>query len=486
MRLVVVTLAALAVARPAAAQPDTRAELDALEKKLVATLDVVRASAAGVVVSRGDQYPKAAAPAPPGRLGGFDPKAFIRDDPTPARAELAGRLDLADPRAAADHGAAAGVVIDPAGLVLTTHHVVDGATKVYVHLAGGAGSYADIHAADARSDLAVLKLLTPPAGLRAAPLGGPRPLPPPGKLVVVAAPRADGAAGVLGSVTSVHRIPAPDTLDKSLVVARSTYHFGHVLDLDGRANPGVSGAGVFATDGHLIGLTTTAAVAGSGGDAGQALPLDGPARRVLDTLRRGEEVEYGFLGVTVGDRPGRGIVLTSVRGRTPAALAGLSNGDVITHIDGNPADGYEDLLLYVGSAQAGAKVRLTLAGRGGPQPVEVTLAKYRSDGAFVASVRPEPVFGLRVDWNSIASQLNGTTGPPAPPGVYAREVVAGSPAEAQFKPLGAGNWVVTHVDGSPTPTPADFRAAANGKASVRLTVVDAADPAARPREVVLP
>src|SRR5207248_850385 len=51
-----------------------------------------------------------------------------------------------------------GVVIDAGGLVLTNAHVVRDATKIYVRLPGNRGSWADIHALDPRSDLAVLKL----------------------------------------------------------------------------------------------------------------------------------------------------------------------------------------------------------------------------------------------------------------------------------------------------------------------------------------
>ena len=60
--------------------------------------------------------------------------------------------------------AGSGVVVDANGLILTNYHVVQDATKIFVRLPGGKQSYADIHAADPRSDLAVLKLLTPMAG----------------------------------------------------------------------------------------------------------------------------------------------------------------------------------------------------------------------------------------------------------------------------------------------------------------------------------
>src|SRR5437868_10417166 len=64
-----------------------------------------------------------------------------------------------------------GVVIDTDGLVLTNYHVVQEATKIFVRLPGGKGSYADIHAADPRSDLAVLRLQSPVGRLRAIKLG---------------------------------------------------------------------------------------------------------------------------------------------------------------------------------------------------------------------------------------------------------------------------------------------------------------------------
>ena len=80
-------------------------------------------------------------------------------------------LDLSGPGAVPE-SFGSGVVLDADhALVLTMAHVVRNATKIYVRLPGGRGRWADVHAADPRSDLAVLRLLDPPPGLKAIPRG---------------------------------------------------------------------------------------------------------------------------------------------------------------------------------------------------------------------------------------------------------------------------------------------------------------------------
>src|SRR6185312_15964803 len=80
-------------------------------------------------------------------------------------------LDLSNPDNVPE-SFGSGVVIDAVqGLILTQAHVVRKATKIYVRLPGRRGSWADIHAADPRSDLAVLKLIDPPPNLKALRLG---------------------------------------------------------------------------------------------------------------------------------------------------------------------------------------------------------------------------------------------------------------------------------------------------------------------------
>jgi S1-C subfamily serine protease len=186
--------------------------------------------------------------------------------------------------------------------------------------------------------------------------------------------------------------------------------------------------------------------------------------------------------------PNLPVIVGDVTPGSPAALAGLMVTDTITHINGHPIRHFNDLLYHTGSALAGNKIDLGYKRTGRTHETEVTLAKYKSDFPFIASVRPGAVFGLRVDYASIYSQLQqGPRGnpTPVPDGVLVRELVPDSPAAARFKALGDNTrWTITRVNGTPVATPAEFYKAARGKASVKLTVVDPAE--LRPREVTLP
>ncbi|MFO0801051.1 MAG: trypsin-like peptidase domain-containing protein [Gemmataceae bacterium] len=496
MRVLSGLLAVLAVVVPALAQPAPRDVLNAYEQQLKSLHAAAAPAVVCVVVSRSDKYPAPAVlPDYPGRLGTFDAEAFRKGGPD--RVALARKLDLSDPAAVTDHDSGTGVVIDAAGLVLTNFHIVEGATRIYVHLPGGKGSYADVHAADGRSDFAVLKLLTPPAGLKALKIGDARlfDLPAgeknvsPGKLVAVFDYRTAGGAvpdRAGFALPVVSDVKLPQWNQNSNDTPNSVYRYGPLVEFESRAVPSSSGAAVLSLDGELLAMTSSIATVG-GGDGGrtQAVPFDQCNRRVVDVLARGEEVEYGFLGVVI-EKFGRtnvGVGISQVSPRSPAD-GRLFPGDVITHINGQPTRNFPDLLYQIGSSLAGSTAQLTI--RGKERPVEVPLAKYSHTSAVIAANRPAAVFGLRVDWTSVITQ-GGLGSLVVPPGVVVRELVPDSPAAARFKTLGENaRWVVTHVNGVATPTPAAFYAAAREQREVRLRVIDSGQQNARSREVTLP
>ncbi len=515
-----ITVLATAVLAAATAPPWTAAQenrnrqiLEAFQQQLKAVAEKTGPSIVGIVASRSEHYPPVAAAARPGQLGTFDPREFIKNDPSVAKARLAKYLDLSDPQAAVDHGIAAGVVIDSQGLVLTPYHVVAGARKVYVHFSGGGGSYADIHAADAKSDLAVLKLLEPPQVLkpirfadvqlqdtstRAATVAA-------GQLVVLLAHpmraefRIDRPSMAFGTVTNTrfHVTPLRAELDVNLDKQSSYYKIGPLLEYDIRPWADISGAALLNLDGELIGLATAGAVVYDRTiGPGYALPLDANMRRVLEVLRRGEEVEYGFLGVTLTDIRSRrepGVEIGAVTPGGPADAAGIRPGDLIICINGFPVDSYDHLLYHIGWSLAGSTVELTVLPRiGAPRTTTATLAKFLNTQPFIASVRPPACFGLRVDYKSIQTirARNDLSGRAASllSGVCIREIEPDSPAEKKFKALGEpiDRWLIIRVNDTPVSNPKEFYQAVDRQPRVVLTVVDPAETPPRPREVVLP
>jgi serine protease Do len=357
------------------------------------------------------------------------------------------------------------------------------------------GSYADIHSADARSDLAVLKLLDPPPKMKAIKFGDVRTYSTrredatirTGTLVVLMVNAYSSTFGVdqpsatFGSITNVRRITPPDGDSRR---ARYT-EFGTLLEYNVKANAGVTGGALLNLSGELIGMTNAGAVAfGQDIGSGYAMPADEHFQRIVEVLLRGEEVEYGFLGVRpIGRRntirPGSPVV--DVMPDSAAEQGGMRTGDMITEIDGAPIESFDDLQLRIGSALAGSKVRVTVLRGGRPVELIVTLSKLRNTEPFIASVRPEPVFGLRVDYGSLLTQDVDPRGPQRPllsPGVSVREVAADSPAEKQFKTLGdtpATSWLITRVNGVAVGTPAAFYKAAKGHETLKLSLVNPAD-----------
>jgi len=150
-----------------------------------------------------------------------------------------------------------------------------------------------------------------------------------------------------------------------------------------------------------------------------------------------------------------------------------------------PIRDYDELFLEVGTAMAGSEIALKVLSFGNrTRAVNVRLAKFQYPGPVIATRRPAAVHGLRIDYGSVAS-----ADVPLPEGVYIRDVDRGSPAEAKLKELlERGRWIITSVNGKPTPTPVDFyREAGLGRGPLELRIVEVARNAeATARSVTLP
>ncbi|MCV7378139.1 serine protease [Mycobacterium alsense] len=273
-------------------------------------------------------------------------------------------------------GAGTGIVIDPAGVVLTNNHVISGATDISAFAVGNGQTYGvDVVGYDRTADVAVLQLRGA-SGLPAANIGGGVGVGEP----VVALGNAGGQGGtpsaVAGKVVALNQtVSATDTLTG----AEET--LGGLIQADTAIRPGDSGGPLVNGAGQVVGVNTAASdnYKLSGGQ-GFAIPI-GNAMAVANQIRSGaasNTVHIGptaFLGLGVSDTNGNGARVERVVGSGPAAAAGISAGDVITGVDNVPINGATALTDVLVPHHPGDTITLHYRAKaGGDRTATVTLA----------------------------------------------------------------------------------------------------------------
>ncbi len=472
-RVVIALLLTCLILTPVGADEERGDQLmRALRVKVSKAVREARPAIACILVSRSEAYYSAPFwgikpdPEQQGVLGRFDREAAEKLVPSsaPHRSRILRTIaqhDLSDPTNVPE-SYGSGIVIDRSGLILTNAHIVREATKIYVRLPDRRSSWADIVACDPRSDLAILKLLDPPLDLQALPLGEGEKIRPGDFVIHLANPYMPGfrsdaePASGYGLVSQLRRKVPGGENELERHRAATLHHYGTLMQTDAQSTPGCSGGVLLDLQGKAVGLTT--ALAGLRGDrpGAFAIPLDANTRRIIEVLKRGEEVEYGFLGVQLQSGVGGGVHVMRVTPGTPAARGNIRAGDKIISVNGNPINDIDDLFLFVGMSLAGSEAVVEVSRNfGGPRSCNVTLAKFYVPGSVIASKRPPARFGLRVDYTSIKLQrdpfLNFNRS--VPEGVVIREVIPNSPAdEALLQP----DKIITHVNGRLVTTPKQY------------------------------
>jgi len=316
----------------------------------------------------------------------------------------------------------------------------------------------------------------------------------------LAASSADGLPSASwGIVSNTSQRSSPQAKDSSIQLPSKTMHSqGGLLQTDARVALGCSGAGLFHLNGELIGLATSlAAVSGSEATGGYAIPMDRHYRKLIDVLREGREIEYGFLGIAKDSRFGgrmeaepKRVYVGGMPSNSPARAAGLQEGDELLNVDGVRLREWDDLLLTVAAAQAGNEVQITFQrnGRPGTSVARVLLGKTANPMAFIASAPAPTPFGLQVDYVStkFAVVFGGNAQESVlPTGVLLKDVAPKSAAERAMKNIEPprGFWVITQVNDTPVSLPRDFYKAVTGRESVKLHLADSQD---QLRRIIVP
>jgi len=277
------------------------------------------------------------------------------------------------------HGEGSGFVISSDGYVLTNNHVVENAEKITARFADGREVHATVVGTDPATDVALIKL----DGNETWPhvdLGSSKDLRVGDWVVAVGNPLGLGITVTAGIVSGTGRVLGHDAYDD-------------FIQTDAAINQGNSGGPLFDTQGRVVGMNT--AIIQGANTVGFAVPSD-LIGGVLQDLRKDGKVSRGYLGVelqsmdvtlakAMGMPDARGALVASVSSGTPAAGAGLEDGDVITTFAGTPVPDSSSLVREVAKHQPGEKVDLQILRQGKPKTLSLTLAERPKDSHDPAS-----------------------------------------------------------------------------------------------------
>jgi putative serine protease PepD len=289
-------------------------------------------------------------------------------------------------------GQGSGVIFDKSGRILTNNHVV---------AAGGANSQLSVTLNDKRTfdatvvgtdpstDLAVIKLKSPPNDLRPIALGDSSKIKIGDPTMAVGNPLGLAGTVTTGIVSALNRpVTTSDQqqADPSAPQASGDAVVTNAIQTSAAINPGNSGGALVNGSGQLIGINSAIASLSSGGSSqsgnigiGFAIPVN-EARSIAEQLISSGKATHPYLGVAskdgfVADGPAKraAAVLSDVVSGTPADRAGLRSGDAIIAIDGNPVDGSLSLVAQVREHSVGDRVTLKILRSSQARDITVTL-----------------------------------------------------------------------------------------------------------------
>ncbi|KQR97600.1 serine protease [Williamsia sp. Leaf354] len=277
-------------------------------------------------------------------------------------------------RTANSIGTGSGVVLDKSGYILTNNHVISQAATeraaLEVTFFDRQRVPARIVGRDIRTDLAVIKV-DGVDDLTVASLGNSADLEIGQEVIAFGSPLGLDRTVTSGIVSATNRavpLRPDDTSDTDAVLDG--------IQTDAAINPGNSGGPLVDDNANVVGINTARAGAdGSSFGLGFAIPIN-EARQVADELIRDGKAVHAQIGVnasTVRNAAVLGAQIRNIVGGSPAAGAGLREGDVITAFDNRPIDGADELTVAVRTSTIGKSVPFTY---------------WRDNRTFTASITP--------------------------------------------------------------------------------------------------
>ena len=268
-----------------------------------------------------------------------------------------------------------GFFISSDGYIVTNNHVVDHAKDVTITTADGKTIPARVVGTDPKTDLALLK----------AKEGSDYPY----VSFASQSPRVGDWVIAVGNPFGLG-----GTVTAGIVSARGrdigAGPYDDFLQIDAPVNHGNSGGPAFNSQGEVVGINT-AIFSPSGGSVGIGFAIASDvAKNVVEQLKDSGKVARGWLGVQIqpvsqdiadslGLKDAKGAIVDKAEKDSPAAAAGIRDGDVITAVNGEAVADSHDLARKIAALGPKKDAELTIMRGGSQQTVKVELGSMSDD-----------------------------------------------------------------------------------------------------------
>ncbi|MFT6212468.1 MAG: serine protease Do [Alphaproteobacteria bacterium] len=269
-----------------------------------------------------------------------------------------------------------GFVIDPDGYIVTNHHVVDNASKIEVNFPDGATYKAEIIGSDAKTDLALVKIIKPEKKFIYVDWGNSTEARVGEWVVAIGNPYGLSGSVSAGIISAVNRNINAGPYD-------------NFIQTDAAINRGNSGGPLFNMNGEVIGVNS-AIISPSGGSVGVGFSIPANlAKNVIEQIKDNGVVERGRLGIyfqpltqDIADAlnlpaslKNKGVLIGNVEPDGPADKAGLQSGDIIVKVNETEIIKSNELPRIVASLPINNPAALTIYRNGKLKTISVNIAK---------------------------------------------------------------------------------------------------------------